>query len=173
MRIRSFFKGSSPNSPAQARVSREEWTSFPSLCYRKAEVIITVWGHNLSEHWSHRRLPRLHLVLNKWSVSHKYNQIFALRTYKGLQPQNETPPHLYTVTISHPVRHTVAQSAHYDTQSHIKILASSAASTQKPKALWTRPVPPQRVPDPSPSAFPWSRPGPCGAKDLATTSRET
>lgn len=83
VRDQVIFKGSSPNSPAQARVSREEWTSCPiPVLHGKAEVIITVWGHNLSEHWSHRRLTATHLVLNKWSVSHKYNQIFALRTHK-------------------------------------------------------------------------------------------
>lgn len=42
--------------------------------------------------------------------------------------------------------------------------------TNRPEALDT-PRPRPGLPDPSPSASPWSRPGPSGANDLARTSR--
>lgn len=49
-------------------------------------------------------------------------------------------------------------------------LQAATACTKRPKALDT-PRPRPGLPDPSPSASPWSRPGPCGANDLARTSR--
>lgn len=53
--------------------------------------------------------------------------------------------HLHIFIHSHSLTsnkaHTVAQSAHTMTHKATNRLASSAASAQKPKALWTRPVP--------------------------------